>query len=210
MTTSGPVPDNLRRETESANKRDAARRPPPAAGRPGPAAIPPDAPPPKKNMTNPFHSFHIQKGGVPLKKLSKYYRNKTQKKTQKFQPITLQDKEDLVVPIDLLHIPPQNHCHVQHSEDYYTSPQIHPTNDGILEVVHIHVVPDTQTEQQYEHPPTIDDEIFEELFQHISVAPSMKKASKTIKITHHPKNPTKETKTKTNKNAKTSKRKRKE
>ena len=34
MTTSGPVPDNLRRETESANKRDAARRPPPAGRRP--------------------------------------------------------------------------------------------------------------------------------------------------------------------------------
>jgi hypothetical protein len=120
-------------------------------------------------MSNPFHSFHVQKGGVPLQKVSKHYRKLSKNKFNKFQPLTLQDKEDLVIPMDLLHVP-HHHCYAQYSEHH--QPPMH----GTLEIIRIHT---PQQEQSYEHPPVISDEQFEELFQHISTAPRSKKHFKT-------------------------------
>ena len=54
MTTSGPVPDNKRPETESSNKRDAARRPPPAGRRPPTA----DRRPPTADRRPPSYTLH--------------------------------------------------------------------------------------------------------------------------------------------------------
>jgi hypothetical protein len=128
-------------------------------------------------MSNPFHSFHIQKGGVPLKKLSKHYRKISKNKSHKFQPLVFQEKEDLVVPMDLLHIPPQSHmCH-QQPENYYVYPeQQQPPIQGTLEIVEIHTIPQPSS---YEHPSVIDDNLFEEMFQNISTAPrSLKKQLK--------------------------------
>jgi hypothetical protein len=130
-------------------------------------------------MSNPFHSFHVQKGGIPLKKLSKHYRKLSKNKSHKFQPLMFQEKEDLVVPIDLLHVP-HHQCHAQQAEDYYVYPEHHqqaPVN-GTLEIIQFHTVP----QHSYEHPPVIDDEMFEQLFQHISKTPfSEKKKNKSIK-----------------------------
>jgi len=133
-------------------------------------------------MSNPFHSFHVQKGGISLKKLSKHYRKLSKNKSPTFQPLTFQEKEDLVVPMDLLHVP-HHQCHSQKPEDYYMYPehQSSPTH-GILEIIQLHTTP--QKEHAYEHPSVIDDELFEELFQHISTAPRSKKqykASRTLK-----------------------------
>ena len=121
-------------------------------------------------MSNPFHSFHVQKGGVPLKKLSKHYRKLSKNKTNKFQPLTFQEKEDLVVPMDLLHVP-YHQCHAQCPEHQHIP--LH----GTLEIIEIHTPP--RQEQTYEHPPVISDEQFEELFQHISTTPHSKKKART-------------------------------
>lgn len=121
-------------------------------------------------MSNPFHSFHVQKGGIPLKKLSKHYRKLSKNKTHKFQPLIFQEKEDLVVPMDLLHVP-YHHCHAQ-------TPEQHPIPiNGSLEIIEIHTP--QYHENSYEHPPVISDEQFEELFQHISTAPRSKKKART-------------------------------
>jgi len=127
-------------------------------------------------MTNPFHSFHVQKGGVPLKKLSKHYQKLSKNKTKKFQPLTLQEREDLVVPMDLLHVP-HHTCHSQKPEEYYVYPETHtPPIQGTLEVIEIHTIPQ---EQSYEHPPVISDEQFDNMFQSISTTPRPKKHFKS-------------------------------
>lgn len=130
-------------------------------------------------MTNPFHSFHIQKGGVPLKKLSNHYRKLSKNKTKKFQPLVLQEKEDLVVPIDLLHVPQYSHTYHPQPDNYYIYPEKQPPIQGTLEIIEIHTVPQHSS---YEHPSVIDDNQFEEMFQTISKTPfSMKKHNKSIK-----------------------------
>jgi hypothetical protein len=131
-------------------------------------------------MTNPFHSFHIQNGGVPLKKLTKHYRKRRaqnpQQKTSKFHPLLFQEREDLVVPMDLIVIPSSalsHHCHYHPllSEEY---PEPLPEH-GRLEVIEIHTI---SQEESYEHPSVIDDQLFEHLFQNISIAPRSKKPLK--------------------------------
>lgn len=135
-------------------------------------------------MSNPFHSFHVQKGGILLKKLSKHYRRLSKDKTRKFHPLLFQERDDLVVPMDLLHVP-HRHCYAQQPEDYYMFPEYHqevPTTQGTLEIVQIHTIP--LQEQTYEHPSVIDDDLFEHLFQHISTAP---RTQKRVKASRTPK-----------------------
>lgn len=138
-------------------------------------------------MSNPFHSFHVQSGGVRLHKLSNHYRKNN--KNSKFQPLMLQENKDLVVPIDLLHVPPHSyHCSQtpQHNNDYYIYPQHH-QQPPPLEIIQIHVQPQ---QQEYKHYPVLDDEQFDQMFVNISTTPkasrnkaSHKKKPKTPKNT---------------------------
>ena len=124
-------------------------------------------------MSNPFHSFHVQSGGVPLNKLSKHYRNLSKNKTHKFQPLMLQDNKDLVVPMDLLHVPSSSSNHPsRQKEDYYIYPE---HSSPTLEIIQIHVQPEIDDIPKY---PVIDDDKFEEMFQTISTTPSPKKSIK--------------------------------
>jgi hypothetical protein len=128
-------------------------------------------------MSNPFHSFHVQSGGVLLNKLSKHYRNLSKNKTHKFQPLMLQDNKDLVVPMDLLHVPSScNHSMEHKRDDYYIYPEQQPT--PTLEIIQIRVQPEIDDIPNY---PVIEDDKFEEMFQTISTTPSPKKVSKIQK-----------------------------
>ena len=130
-------------------------------------------------MSNPFHSFHVQSGGVPLNKLSKHYRNLSKNKTHKFQPLMLQDNKDLVVPMDLLHVPSSpfscNRSMEHKKDDYYIYPE-HST--PTLEIVQIRVQPDLDDMPNY---PVIEDDKFEQMFQSISTTPSPKKSIRNQK-----------------------------
>jgi len=142
-------------------------------------------------MSNPFHSFHVQSGGVRLHKLSNHYRNKN--KSSKFQPLMLQEKKDLVVPMDLLHVPPttQYHCAQtpQHNNDYYIYPQPHQYQpQPPLEIIQIQIQPPQQEYTQY---PVLDDNSFDQMFLNISTTPktsrnknSRKASSKTSHKIH--------------------------
>ena len=118
-------------------------------------------------MSNPFHSFHVQSGGVRLHNLSKYYRRN--KNNSKFQPLMLQENKDLVVPMDLLHVPPttQYHCQTPNHDNYYIFPEPH-QQPPPLEIIQIHVQPQ---QQEYKHYPVLDDEQFDQMFVNISTTP---------------------------------------
>jgi hypothetical protein len=144
-------------------------------------------------MSNPFHSFHVQSGGVRLHKLSTHYRNKN--KSSKFQPLMLQENKDLVVPMDLLHVPPTTHYHCQtpNHDNYYIFPE--PEPQPPLEIVQIHVQPQ---QQEYTHYPVLDDEQFDQMFVNISTTP---KASRNNKASRR-NNKTSQKKPKNTKNIK--------
>ena len=115
-----------------------------------------------------------------------------------------QEREDLVVPMDLIYIPSSQHPHhyAQHPttahrpDDYYIYPEQQPPIQGTLEIVEIHKVP----LNSYEHPSVIDDNLFEEMFQNISTTPRSKnvKASRATTAKQHKLK--RKTKTKKNKN----------
>ena len=127
-------------------------------------------------MSNPFHSFHVQSGGVPLNKLSKHYRNLSKNKTHKFQPLMLQDNKDLVVPMDLLHVPSSCNRSMEHKrDDYYIYPE---HTSPTLEIIQIRVQPELDDMPNY---PVIEDDKFEEMFQSISTTPSPKKSIRNQK-----------------------------
>ena len=138
-------------------------------------------------MSNPFHSFHVQSGGVRLHKLSTHYRNKN--KSNKFQPLMLQENKDLVVPMDLLHVPPHSyHCAQtpHHNNDYYIYPETQQYQpQSPLEIVQIHIQP-----QPYEYTPypVLDDEHFDQMFLNVSTTPKSRKTSnKTSRKSSHKK-----------------------
>ena len=155
-------------------------------------------------MSNPFHSFHVQSGGVRLHKLSTYYRKNNKNKSSKFQPLMLQENKDLVVPMDLLHVPPttQYHCQTPNHDNYYIFPesqqQYNPQPP--LEIVQIHIQPQ-QTQEEYTHYPVLDDEHFDQMFVNISTTP---KATRN----KNSRNKTSQKKPKTPKNIKKGKSKR--
>ena len=142
-------------------------------------------------MSNPFHSFHVQSGGVRLHKLSTYYRKNNKNKSSKFQPLMLQENKDLVVPMDLLHVPPttQYHCQTPNHDNYYIfpEPQQQYNPQPPLEIIQIHIQPQPY---EYTHYPVLDDEHFDQMFVNISTTPkaSRKTSNKTSRKSSH-KNP---------------------
>jgi hypothetical protein len=134
-------------------------------------------------MSNPFHSFHVQSGGVHLNNLSKYYRrNNNSKNNSKFQPLMLQENKDLVVPMDLLHVPPttQYHCQTPNHDNYYIFPE--PQSQPPLEIIQIHVQPQ---QQEYKHYPVLDDEQFDQMFVNISTTPKASSRNQTPKSSNN-------------------------
>lgn len=91
----------------------------------------------------------------------------------------LQEKKDLVVPMDLLHVPPttQYHCQTPNHDNYYIFPEPH-QQPPPLEIIQIHVQPQ---QQEYKHYPVLDDEQFDQMFVNISTTP---KASRNNKASH--------------------------
>jgi len=92
----------------------------------------------------------------------------------------LQEKKDLVVPMDLLHVPPHSyHCSQtpQHNNDYYIYPETQQQYNPQppLEIVQIHVQPQ---QQQYTPYPVLDDESFDQMFVNISTTPKVSRNNK--------------------------------
>ena len=97
----------------------------------------------------------------------------------------LQEKKDLVVPMDLLHVPPttQYHCQTPNHDNYYIFPESQPQTPP--EIVQINIQPQSH---EYTPYPVLDDEHFDQMFVNVSTTPKSSKTShnKTSKKT--PKN----------------------
>jgi hypothetical protein len=95
----------------------------------------------------------------------------------------LQENKDLVVPMDLLHVPPttQYHCQTPNHDNYYIFPEPQ-SQQPPLEIIQIHVQPQ---QQEYKPYPVLDDEQFDQMFVNISTTP---KASRNNKNSRNHKN----------------------
>jgi len=94
----------------------------------------------------------------------------------------LQENKDLVVPMDLLHVPPntQYHCQVPNHDNYYIYPENQQQQQynpqPTLEIVQINVQPQ---QQEYTHYPVLNDEQFDQMFLNISTTPKASRNNKT-------------------------------
>ena len=91
----------------------------------------------------------------------------------------LQEKKDLVVPMDLLHVPPHSyHCAQtpQHNNDYYIYPQSHQYQPP-LEIIKIQIQPQ---QQEYTPYPVLDDNSFDQMFVNVSTTPKKILRNKTF------------------------------
>ena len=98
----------------------------------------------------------------------------------------LQEKKDLVVPMDLLHVPPttQYHCQTPNHDNYYIFPESQPQTPP--EIVQINIQPQSH---EYTPYPVLDDEHFDQMFVNISPTPkaSRKTSNKTSRKSSHKK-----------------------
>ena len=110
----------------------------------------------------------------------------------------LQEKKDLVVPMDLLHVPPttQYHCQTPNHDNYYIFPESQPQTPP--EIVQINIQPQSH---EYTPYPVLDDEHFDQMFVNVSTTP---KATRNKNSRHK----TSQKKPKTPKNIKKGKSKR--